>query len=190
MFSVFQFRKFTTQLFSYKWNQTQQWHIIIFQSQIDLFGNFIYEKDSTRFNRNMHVLGHTIYWKESSNCCIKPRIHGIQTPGLQLFHQPKSWSGNNQMFKSKYFCQYRCTQTEWLFQVCVKLWAESFSLKPLQFFQSLTLCFSFHINARQKFNNQLTFDFTAFPSKTVEILLDALHFHVVWIPKKKQTSAL
>ena len=60
----------------------------------------------------------------------------------------------------------------------------SSELKPLKFFQSLTHCSSFHINARQKFNNQLTFDFTAFPSKTVEILLDALHFHVVCIPKK------
>ena len=63
----------------------------------------------------------------------------------------------------------------------------SSELKPLKFFQSLTLCFSFHINARQKFNNQLTFDFTAFPSKTVEILLDALHFHVVWIPQKNRS---
>ena len=37
---------------------------------------------------------------------------------------------------------------------------------------------SFQINARKQFNNNLTFDFTAFPSKIVQILLDALHFEV------------
>ena len=45
---------------------------------------------------------------------------------------------------------------------------------------------SFHINARQKFNNHLTFDFTAFPSRTVEILLDALHVHVTSISKRNR----
>ena len=37
---------------------------------------------------------------------------------------------------------------------------------------------SFQINARKQINNSLVFDFTAFPSKIVKILLDALHFDV------------
>ena len=41
---------------------------------------------------------------------------------------------------------------------------------------------SFHINARKQFNNNLTFDFTEFPSKIVEVLLDALHFEIPILP--------
>ena len=41
---------------------------------------------------------------------------------------------------------------------------------------------SFHINARKQFNNNLTFDFTEFPSKIVEVLLDALHFEIPMLP--------
>ena len=41
---------------------------------------------------------------------------------------------------------------------------------------------SFYVNARKQFNNNLTFDFTAFPSKIVEVLLDALHFEITILP--------
>ena len=58
-----------------------------------------------------------------------------------------------------------------------------FSVKARQFSKQPK---SFHITARQKFNNQMTFDFTASPSRVVEILLDALHFDVVVISKENR----
>ena len=49
----------------------------------------------------------------------------------------------------------------------------------LNFWKTLA---SFHINARKQFNNNLTFDFTGYSSKIVEVLLDGLHFEIPGLP--------
>ena len=57
----------------------------------------------------------------------------------------------------------------------------------LDYFQRISRTLSsFHLNARKHFNNNLTFDFTGFPSRIVEILLDALHFEITTLPSAAQ----
>ena len=41
---------------------------------------------------------------------------------------------------------------------------------------------SFHINARKQFNNNLTFDYTGYSSKIVQVLLDGLHLEIPGLP--------
>ena len=49
----------------------------------------------------------------------------------------------------------------------------------LNFWKTLA---SFHINARKQFNNNLTFDYTGYSSKIVQVLLDGLHLEIPGLP--------